>query len=118
MRSNSSGESPRLWRREASVQCSRAEGVSRGGAHAAKKSARSQYDQYSRFGIGSRRDAGRERRLGERPMGWQRSVSLGIGICRALDSYRFATSETPINLGRASHKDGMSASSLEIPFHI
>lgn len=72
-RSNSSSESPILSvsvpasaaRREGVNECLvlRERALSHRSTHAAKMSARSAYCQYSKFGIGSSKDAGRERRL-------------------------------------------------------
>ena len=56
--------------------------------HAAKMSARSRYCQYSKFGIGSSREAGRDRRLSD--------VSLDMDKEGLSD--KLATSLTPTSL--------------------
>lgn len=82
------------------------------GTDAAKKSARSQYDQYSRLGIGSRRDAGSERRLNREST---REVNTDLQA-DGHRTYRFATSDTPISLEeRTRHVSNMSCSFRKYP---
>ncbi len=97
MRSNSSGESPMLsGTRRPVVQLIGLRGAVRA-TDAARKSARSPYCQYSRLGIGSSREAGRERRLR-----WNGRLSLTVGMGALAQTDRLATSPTPMSLGRRS----------------